>query len=53
MDEVSGLCAGCFRTIGEIADWSRISDAARLEILSAVALRRGMKASASEKAPHG
>jgi predicted Fe-S protein YdhL (DUF1289 family) len=38
-----GLCIGCRRTLGEIAEWSQASDARRLEILSALearALRR-------------
>ena len=30
MDEQSGLCAGCFRTIDEISVWSRIDDAGRV-----------------------
>jgi predicted Fe-S protein YdhL (DUF1289 family) len=36
-----GLCAGCFRTIGEIARWSRIGDDEKRLILAAVAQRRG------------
>ena len=31
-----GLCVGCRRTLGEIAEWSRASDARRLEILRAL-----------------
>lgn len=40
MDAASGLCAGCFRTIDEITVWSRVDDAARANILAAVARRR-------------
>ena len=40
MDADSGLCAGCFRTLDEIAEWARVSDAARLGILAAIARRR-------------
>ena len=29
-----GLCIGCRRTIGEISEWSRATDARRREILS-------------------
>jgi len=29
-----GLCIGCRRTIGEITEWSRASDARRREILN-------------------
>jgi uncharacterized protein len=34
-----GLCIGCRRTLGEIAEWSHASDARRLEILSALKTR--------------
>jgi len=34
-----GLCIGCRRTIEEIAEWSRASEARRREILRAVDLR--------------
>ena len=34
-----GLCVGCRRTLGEIAEWSQASDARRLEILSALKTR--------------
>ncbi len=40
MDAQTGLCLGCFRTIEEIADWSRASDAHRLRVLLAVERRR-------------
>ena len=40
MDEQTGLCSGCFRTIDEIARWSSIDDSRRLVILAAVAKRR-------------
>ena len=40
MDAASGLCIGCFRTIDEITVWSRIDDAARVNILASVARRR-------------
>jgi predicted Fe-S protein YdhL (DUF1289 family) len=36
----AGLCAGCFRTIDEIARWSRIDDDEKRLILLAVAQRR-------------
>jgi len=35
-----GLCQGCFRTLDEITAWSRSDDAARHDILTAVAQRR-------------
>jgi hypothetical protein len=34
-----GLCVGCRRTLDEIAEWSRASEARRREILSQLALR--------------
>jgi predicted Fe-S protein YdhL (DUF1289 family) len=40
MDKVSGLCSGCFRSIDEITDWSRIDDMTRTNILANVAQRR-------------
>jgi len=35
-----GLCVGCRRTIDEIAEWSRASEARRREILSELDARR-------------
>lgn len=32
--DAKGLCIGCRRTVGEITEWSRASDARRREILS-------------------
>jgi hypothetical protein len=40
MDEHTGLCSGCFRTIDEIALWSSTDDSRRLSILAAIARRR-------------
>jgi predicted Fe-S protein YdhL (DUF1289 family) len=40
MEAESGLCAGCLRTLGEIAGWSRAANAERLSILAAVERRR-------------
>ncbi len=40
MDDHSGLCQGCLRTLDEIAGWGRADDAVRLAILAAVAKRR-------------
>jgi predicted Fe-S protein YdhL (DUF1289 family) len=37
----AGVCAGCFRTIDEIARWSSIGDDEKRLILAAVAQRRG------------
>jgi predicted Fe-S protein YdhL (DUF1289 family) len=40
MDAANALCVGCFRTLDEIARWSRASDDERRAILAAVARRR-------------
>jgi predicted Fe-S protein YdhL (DUF1289 family) len=37
--DAQGLCIGCRRTLGEIAEWSQASDTRRLEILSALKAR--------------
>jgi predicted Fe-S protein YdhL (DUF1289 family) len=36
----AGLCAGCFRTIDEIARWANIGDDGKRLILAAVAQRQ-------------
>jgi len=36
----SGLCTGCYRSLDEIAEWSQMSDAARLGILADLAARK-------------
>ena len=41
MDEASGLCAGCLRSLEEIADWSTLGDAVRLAVWSRIAQRAG------------
>ncbi|MDO8313777.1 MAG: DUF1289 domain-containing protein [Rugosibacter sp.] len=33
------LCLGCYRTLDEIATWSQMSDAEKMQILSKVANR--------------
>lgn len=40
MNERSGLCEGCWRTLDEIAVWGRASDPQKLAILAQVAERR-------------
>lgn len=36
IDPASGLCEGCYRTLQEIADWSRLSEAERLAIMASL-----------------
>ena len=40
IDEASGLCQGCARTLAEIGAWGAAGDDERLRILAAVARRR-------------
>lgn len=40
MDGQTGLCAGCFRTLDEIAAWARLDDGRQVEVLAAAARRR-------------
>lgn len=40
LDSGNKLCLGCFRTLDEIALWSRIANDERLNILAAARQRR-------------
>ena len=40
IDEPSGLCLGCHRTLDEIARWSTMSDAHKRAVLDALPARR-------------
>ena len=51
MDERTGLCVGCLRTIDEIAAWSRMSEDERRQTLASIALRRAN--TLPPKAAHG
>ena len=50
MDDASGLCVGCLRTIDEIAAWSVLDDAERRGVLAAIDRRRAAHA-VTEEAP--
>ncbi len=39
MNDATGYCRGCFRTLAEITAWSRLDEAGKREILFAVAER--------------
>jgi len=41
VDGESGLCLGCYRTLSEVADWGRLTDAARSSIMADLPGRRG------------
>jgi uncharacterized protein len=42
----SGLCAGCFRTLDEIAAWSVLDEAGKRAVLAALPARRAAHAPA-------
>lgn len=44
MDPLTGLCAGCFRSLEEIANWSSYSDEQRKKIMEELKSRKGLVA---------
>ncbi len=42
IDEASGLCAGCYRSLGEIAGWSNLGPDRRRQIIAELSNRAGM-----------
>lgn len=40
VDGASSLCVGCWRTLEEIARWTRYSDAERAEVTAALPARK-------------
>jgi predicted Fe-S protein YdhL (DUF1289 family) len=40
MDDATGLCIGCLRTLDEIAVWSELDDDTRREVWVAITRRR-------------
>ena len=40
MDEASGWCTGCLRTLDEIAAWSTLAEAQKREVWQAIGRRR-------------
>ncbi len=40
VDGASSLCLGCYRTLAEIAEWSRMDDSQRAEIMNELPVRR-------------
>jgi predicted Fe-S protein YdhL (DUF1289 family) len=41
MDDESGLCLGCFRTLPEVAAWSQLGEAERAAVMAELPSRRG------------
>ncbi|BAL22862.1 DUF1289 domain-containing protein [Azoarcus sp. KH32C] len=50
MNGETGLCEGCFRTLDEIAGWSRQGDDEKLRILALIAQRRSARVTATAAA---
>jgi len=46
IDEPTGLCAGCYRTLAEIAGWIDLSAPERRAIIEELPLRRAMHGAA-------
>jgi len=42
IDEPTGLCAGCYRTLDEIAGWIDLSAAERRAVVANLGLRRAL-----------
>ena len=40
VDGQSGLCLGCYRTLSEIAGWSKLTEPGRAEIMQTLSARR-------------
>ena len=55
IDQVTGLCAGCLRTLDEIAAWSILDDAQKLAVWQALPARRavGATVAADPTRPNG
>ena len=57
MDEASGWCTGCLRTLDEIAAWSTLDDQAKSRVWARLPARRAAlalsAAAAVGPAPHG
>ncbi|MDE2094344.1 MAG: DUF1289 domain-containing protein [Burkholderiales bacterium] len=51
MDERSGLCVGCARTLAEIAAWSTLSNEDKRHVCAALALRQAKTAPAALQDP--
>lgn len=43
MDEASGWCKGCLRSIDEIAVWSQLNDPQRAAVLAQLPQRRALR----------
>ena len=48
IDEASGLCIGCLRTLDEVAAWSTLDDAGKRAVWKRLPLRRQALAAARD-----
>ena len=48
IDQVTGLCAGCYRTLDEIAGWIDLSPDDRRAVMGRLAARRALYGAAIE-----
>lgn len=51
MDERTGWCEGCLRTLAEIADWAALNDAAKRAVWKLLPQRRAAVAAARKDNP--
>jgi predicted Fe-S protein YdhL (DUF1289 family) len=52
MDQKSGLCSGCWRTIDEIIAWRSQSDEGKMKVLDLIKLRKNGVENAESSIPH-
>jgi predicted Fe-S protein YdhL (DUF1289 family) len=51
MNEATGLCRGCYRTLDEIARWGEMSDGEREAVLERLSARRAQSSVAEVRDP--
>jgi len=51
MNEATGLCEGCQRTLDEIACWSLLDDAEKSAVWDQLAQRRAQQQATADSAP--
>jgi predicted Fe-S protein YdhL (DUF1289 family) len=51
MNEATGLCGGCHRTLDEIARWGEMSDGEREQVIEKLDGRHGVSDAAEAAAP--
>jgi uncharacterized protein len=49
MDQRTGLCEGCLRTIDEIAAWGALTESMKREVLANIAARRAALSDATQE----